>query len=99
MNIKVIDFEKIAMNYKPYVEGIESLELKANDHREEIEKLQSESMILMEKAKDGNEEEQKERLHFPEAPRQGALHSAEEPIKCLPVDQDFQLQPIKVRDG
>lgn len=39
--------------------------------------------------RDPDEEEEEERLCYPEAPGQGPSHTAKEPVKCLAAGQDF----------
>ena len=45
--IKVLDFEQVAVCYKPYVDAITELETKGNKLREELTSMQEEAMSLM----------------------------------------------------
>lgn len=46
MNIKVLEFERAAVHYKPYVESMQSLNAKADSHRQELLDLQSKAEAI-----------------------------------------------------
>jgi len=48
MKIKVLDFEQVAVCYKPYVDAITALEVKGSELRTELTAMQTEAMALME---------------------------------------------------
>jgi len=47
MKIKVLDFEQVAVCYKPYVDAVTALEDKGTKLREELTSMQTEAMSLM----------------------------------------------------
>jgi len=76
MKIKILDFEKVARCYKPYIDGITILEKRSNDLSEELGNFQKQAQEIMANAS-GNG------LVLDEATLQSKQQEAQEQVQRL----------------
>lgn len=90
MNITVLDFEKVARCYKPYVDGITELEIKSEETHNKINEIQEKARMIMSESND-------ETLTLNEDILENKKQQAQTDIQVLQqeamfIDQDFKKE-------